>query len=69
LRKNVPGSPAKQVELALWRVAQRQPTQREIDRGVKLMADLRAKHNETEESALQRFCVVALSLNEFLWLD
>jgi hypothetical protein len=47
---------------------QREPGQREIDRGVKLMAALQQQGVSKDES-LVRFCTVAMNLNEFLYLD
>jgi hypothetical protein len=68
LRKHAGEAPAAQVRFALWRVMQRAPTVKEIDRGVRLIARLQ-QHGETPEVALTRFCTVALNLNEFLYLD
>ena len=61
--------PAAQVKLVLWRVFQRPPSEREIRRGLGLMADLRAKDDKTADEALTAFCLVALNLNEFIYLD
>jgi mono/diheme cytochrome c family protein len=61
--------PAAQVRLALRRVTQREPSAREIDRGVQLMARLRSKHALAAPEALRRFCLLALNLNEFVYLD
>jgi len=69
LRQRAGTDPAAQVRLALWRVTQRQPTQKEVDRGVRLMAQLQARHHADRQEALTRFCTVALNLNEFLYLD
>ena len=41
----------------------------EIDRGVTLIESLVAKDGATPESALRSFCLVALNLNEFLYVD
>jgi len=61
--------PAAQVRFVLWRTLQRPPTPEEIARGVKLMADLREKDKKTADEALKGFCLVALNLNEFIYLD
>jgi hypothetical protein len=53
----------------LWRVFQRPPTASEIARGVELVRDLRAKDHKSEDEALESFCLVALNLNEFIYLD
>jgi hypothetical protein len=69
LRKHAGPAPAAQVRLALWRVTQREPAQKEIDRGVRLMTRLEQKYGVKPDEALARFCTVALNLNEFLYLD
>lgn len=60
---------AKQVELALRLVTGRQPLSQEIQRGVKLIDTLQARDQVTPELALRYFCLVALNLNEFVYLD
>lgn len=60
--------PAAQVRLALSRVLQRPPTMPEVQRGLNFMAGLR-KGGVSEKEALRCFCVVALNLNEFVYLD
>ena len=57
------------VALALSRVTQREPTEKEIQRGVSLLNSLRDEHKMSEEQALKYFCLVALNLNEFVYLD
>ena len=69
LRKQAGSDPAAQVKLGLWRVLQRTPTQKEIARGVKLITAMQQEPNVKPEDALNYFCVVALNLNEFLYLD
>ena len=61
--------PAAQVELALWRVLQRPPIATEIERGRALLAGLRERFELTAEDALTHFCLTALNLNEFMYLD
>lgn len=58
-----------QVTLALTRVLQREPTTKEIERGIKFMHQIKGRDGISSESALQYFCVIALSLNEFVYLD
>ena len=58
-----------QVALALQRVTQRAPSEREINRGLALIASLRDEHKMSEEDAMKYFCLVALNLNEFVYLD
>lgn len=59
----------KQVKTALERVMQRAPNDQEITRGVELIATLEKELNADPDSALRQFCVVALNLNEFMYLD
>jgi hypothetical protein len=69
LWKRAGSAPTAQVRLALWRVLQREPTPKEVDRGVRLMARLKRRYGVGPEEALVRFCTVALNLNESLYLD
>jgi mono/diheme cytochrome c family protein len=62
-------APAAQVRLALRRVAQREPSAKEVERGVGLLARLRGKHGLAPGEALREFCLLALNLNEFIYLD
>lgn len=64
-----PNSTATQVEHGLWRVMQRQPNAQEVERGVKLIGSLRERDDIDDAKALEYFCLVALNLNEFLYLD
>lgn len=61
--------PAGQVALALWRILQREPKASEIERGVHLLRALEKEDGLSTEQALARFCLVALNLNEFIYLD
>jgi hypothetical protein len=55
--------PASQVRLVLRRTTQREPTRAEIGRGVRFLAD------QPPADALRRFCLLALNLNEFVFVD
>jgi hypothetical protein len=50
-------------------VLQREPTTKEIDRGVRRMASLQKDDGISKEEALRLFCLIALNLNEFIYLD
>jgi hypothetical protein len=63
------GDPAGRVRLALSRVTQRPPTAREVERGVAFVEALRGRHRMGEQEALRGFCLLALNLNEFLYLN
>jgi hypothetical protein len=67
--RDVAGTDRKrQVERALTLVTTRPPTVAEINRGVALIADLESK-GIAPDAALRSFCLVALNLNEFLYID
>lgn len=59
----------KQVQLALQRVTQRVPSQDEINRGVQLLNVLQTEFKQDQNTALKNFCLMALNLNEFVYLD
>lgn len=59
----------RQVEFALSRVLQRQPSEKEVARGVDLIERLQTQDNVAGDEALKHFCLVALNLNEFVYLD
>jgi hypothetical protein len=67
--KEAGDDPAKQIECVLRRVLQRQPAQAQIDRGVKFMADVQEADRATGSEALRQFCLLALNLNEFVYLE
>ncbi len=69
LKEQAGNSPAKQVQLALNLVMARKPTASEVQQGVAFMKDLQTKEGVSADKALDYFCLVALNLNEFLYLD
>ncbi len=58
-----------QVIWALWRAKQREPSESDIDRGVRLIRELQEADGASAEDAMKYFCLVALNLNEFMYLD
>ena len=50
-------------------MTQRTPTRAEIDRGVQFMAALQSEDKLPADEALRRFCLLALNLNEFVYVD
>jgi hypothetical protein len=58
-----------QVRLALRRVMQREPSEKEMSRGLELIQSLESEHRQSTEMALQSFCLMVLNLNEFVYLD
>src|SRR5262249_11476032 len=69
LRKQAGDDQAAQVQLALRRTQQREPSAGEVQRGVKFIQRLRAEHQAAPDEALRSFCLLALNLNEFVYLD
>ena len=66
--KQVGGNVKDQIREILWRTCQREPTAAEIARGLRLMNDLR-NDGVPPTQALQLYCLLALNLNEFVYLD
>jgi len=62
-------SPSDKVHEVLRRTLQRTPKQDEIDRGTAFIKDSMNKDSLSEEDALRRFCLIAFSLNEFIFLN
>jgi len=69
LRRQAGEDPPAQVRLALRRVAQREPSAPEVERGVAFLARLREQHRLAPEEALRSYCLLALNLNEFVYLN
>ncbi len=69
IRRQEPDDVRRQVALALRRATQREPRAEEIERGVKFMQEISAEPENRDVDPLRLFCVVALNLNEFLFLD
>ncbi len=65
-----PGDLTGQVRLILARVWQREPSAQEIQDGVDFVRSLESsRQKDAAVSPLKLFCVVALNLNEFIYLD
>ncbi len=60
---------SQQVRWILWRVMQRQPTADQVERGIRFLQDLEQQEGLGPEDALRMFCLLALNLNEFIYLD
>jgi len=61
--------PVDQVTEVLWRVLQRKPTVAEVTRGTGFIAKSMASNNQNRLDALKQYCMVALNLNEFIYID
>jgi Protein of unknown function (DUF1553)/Protein of unknown function (DUF1549)/Planctomycete cytochrome C len=60
---------AARVRLVLRRATQRDPSPREVERGVEFLARMQGQHGLDPSQALAKFCLLALNLNEFIYLD
>jgi mono/diheme cytochrome c family protein len=69
LRQNAGSELASQVKFALKRALQREPTEKEVDRGVALIQSLTQEFGQKPEAALKYFCLTVLNMNEFVYLD
>ncbi|HVS38148.1 MAG TPA: PSD1 and planctomycete cytochrome C domain-containing protein [Gemmataceae bacterium] len=58
-----------QVRLGLSLAVSRPPTDEEVKRGLELIDVLQQKDGMTAEAALRTFCLMAINLNEFMYLD
>jgi hypothetical protein len=47
----------------------REPDPALIERGLRLIDVLQKKHGRSADQALDQFCLMALNLNEFMYLD
>jgi len=69
LRREAGDDVRRQVRLGLYLVTSRPPTEAEIKRGVGLIEAIRKADNAAPELALKYFCLMALNLNEMVYLD
>jgi hypothetical protein len=69
IRKDVGDDQHQQVLRVLERVTQRPATEAEIARGKTLMKSWIEEEGVSPEQALEYFCLLALNLNEFVYID
>ncbi|MDA0813953.1 MAG: DUF1553 domain-containing protein, partial [Verrucomicrobia bacterium] len=69
LRAEVKNGVEDQVRRALELALTRNIDAAEVARGLELIAELQNKHSLSPDAAFERFCLVALNLNEFVYLD
>ena len=69
LRTEAGKEPKKQVEHALKLVFSRSPQKNEINAGLEMIENMKNKFSLSGEEALDRFALLALNLNEFVYLD
>ena len=58
-----------QIRLGLYLVTSRKPTPAEVKRGLRLVESLEAENHMTHDIALKYFCLMALNLNEMVFVD
>jgi mono/diheme cytochrome c family protein len=69
LRKEAGEKLEDQIGLAIRLTLCREPTQADIDRGVRFATGLERDLHVAPEAALNQFCLLVLNLNEFVYLD
>jgi hypothetical protein len=69
LRREAGDNLRDQVRLGLYLVTSRPPTNPEIKRSLALIAELLKEDHVAREVALKYFCLMALNLNEMIYLD
>lgn len=57
------------VWLVLNEVTQRVPDDTEVEQGLAVVAEMQEQFGHTEAVAFERFCLLALNLNEFMYID
>ena len=61
--------PAGRVRLALRLATAREPSAERVRADLRLLDELRGEYGLDERSALEKYCLLTLNLNEFLYLD
>lgn len=69
LREEHPDNAKQQVRRGLELVLNRQPSSEDIADANKLIEALKTEHDLTDDEALYFFCLYAINLNEFVYLD
>ena len=69
LQAEFPGNLEQQVRRGLELATSREPAPIDVEDGVELVLDLRETDGMGESAALESFCLIALNLNEFLYVD
>ena len=66
---DAPGDLRRQIQSAIARACSRPASAAEIADGLSMIGDLRSRLQLDERTALSRFCLLTLNLNEFIYLD
>ena len=59
----------KRIALALRLATSREPDSKEVQQGVQMIHELVKELQMSQHQALQRFCLLVLNMNEFVYLD
>ena len=69
IRKEAGDDVSKQITHGLKVVLSRNPSEKEVGAALKMVEDIRSSADLSEKDALDRFALLALNLNEFIYLD
>ena len=69
IRKEAGGDPSKQIAHGLKLILSRTPSSDEIKGAINMLEDIKTSAKLSDKDALDRFALLALNLNEFLYLD
>ena len=69
IRKEAGEDPAKQIAHGLKLILSRTPSSGEIKSAINMLEDVKTSAKLSDKDALDRFALLALNLNEFLYLD
>ncbi len=69
LQREVAGEEREKIKRALALVTSRTPGETEIERALDFIRESEEKDKLSAEKSLERFCLLALNLNEFVYLD
>ena len=69
LREEAGDDPSAQVAHGFKIAFSRKPTEKEIAAGLAMIKDIKEKAGVSDEVAMERFALLALNLNEFIYLD
>ena len=69
LQEQHPDDLDSQIKTLLSRAMQREPSGKEFEVARELIETLESKHNLPRPKALQQLCLMALNMNEFLYID
>ena len=69
IRKEAGADPAKQIAHGLKLILSRTPSSEEIKGAINMLEDIKTSAKLSDKDALDRFALLALNLNEFLYLD